>query len=75
MDEIKNESVETNASDKEFLKVENLKKYFVIEKSLFGKPLRYLKAVDDVSFTLERGKTIGVVGESGCGKTTLEEQY
>ncbi len=71
MDEIKNESVETNASDKEFLKVENLKKYFVIEKSLFGKPLRYLKAVDDVSFTLERGKTIGVVGESGCGKTTL----
>ena len=71
MDEIKNESVEANASDKEFLKVENLKKYFVIEKSLFGKPLRYLKAVDDVSFTLERGKTIGVVGESGCGKTTL----
>ena len=71
MDEIKNESVETNASDKEFLKVENLKKYFVIEKSLFGKPLRYLKAVDDVSFTLERGKTIGVVGESGCGKATL----
>ena len=71
MDEIKNESVETNASDKEFLKVENLKKYFVIEKSLFGKPLLYLKAVDDVSFTLERGKTIGVVGESGCGKTTL----
>lgn len=71
MDEIKNESVETNASDKEFLKVENLKKYFVIEKSLFGKPLRYLKAVDDASFTLERGKTIGVVGESGCGKTTL----
>ena len=71
MDEIKNESVETNASDKEFLKVENLKKYFVIEKRLFGKPLRYLKAVDDVSFTLERGKTIGVVGESGCGKTTL----
>lgn len=71
MDEIKNESVETIASDKEFLKVENLKKYFVIEKSLFGKPLRYLKAVDDVSFTLERGKTIGVVGESGCGKTTL----
>ena len=71
MDEIKNESVETNASDKEFLKVENLKKYFVIEKSLFGKPLRYLKAVDDVSFTLERGKKIGVVGESGCGKKTL----
>ncbi|MDY5531234.1 MAG: dipeptide ABC transporter ATP-binding protein [Pumilibacteraceae bacterium] len=65
-----NENAPVDAN-KEFLKVENLKKYFVIEKSLFGKPLRYLKAVDDVSFTLEKGKTIGVVGESGCGKTTL----
>lgn len=67
-----NELLEKEVStDKEFLKVEHLKKYFVIEKSLLGKPLRYLKAVDDVSFTLEKGKTIGVVGESGCGKTTL----
>ena len=62
---------EEKTSGNEFLRVEHLKKYFVIEKSLLGKPLRYLKAVDDVSFTLERGKTIGVVGESGCGKTTL----
>ncbi len=43
----------------------------VKEKSLFGKSLRTLKAVDDISFDLERGKTIGIVGESGCGKTTL----
>ena len=70
MDENKNQS-ELSATDKEFLKVENLKKYFVIEKTLLGKPTRYLKAVDDVTFTLEKGKTIGVVGESGCGKTTL----
>ena len=53
------------------LEVKNLKKYFPIEKDFFGKPIIFLKAVDNVSFKLERGKTIGVVGESGCGKTTL----
>ena len=56
---------------KYLLEVKNLKKYFPLDTNLFGTPSRYLKAVDDVSFTLERGKTIGVVGESGCGKTTL----
>ena len=53
------------------LEVKHLKKYFPLSKDLFGKTLTSLKAVDDVSFTLEKGKTIGVVGESGCGKTTL----
>ncbi len=53
------------------LEVHNLKKYFPIKKSLFGKPLVYLKAVDNVSFSVKPGTTIGVVGESGCGKTTL----
>ena len=46
------------------LEVKNLKKYF---SSSGGQ----LHAVDDVSFTIERGKTLGVVGESGCGKSTL----
>jgi len=46
------------------LEVEHLKKYFKVGKSM-------LHAVDDVSFTLDAGKTLGVVGESGCGKTTL----
>lgn len=64
--------MQTNNENKKYiLQVKNLKKYFAIEKNVFGKPLRYLKAVDDVSFNLESGKTIGIVGESGCGKTTL----
>ncbi len=53
------------------LRVENLKKYFPIQTNIFGKPLRFLRAVDDVSFSVKAGTTIGVVGESGCGKTTL----
>ena len=57
-----------NDENKYILEVKNLKKYFPIEKNFFGKPTRYLRAVDDVSFNLEKGKTIGIVGESGCGE-------
>lgn len=53
------------------LEVKNLKKYFPLQKDFLGRPQAYLKAVDNVTFKLEKGKTIGVVGESGCGKTTL----
>ena len=53
------------------LDVRYLKKYFPASKSFFGKPKSFLKAVDDVSFTVPRGSTLGIVGESGCGKTTL----
>ena len=53
------------------LEVKELKKYFPKQKDIFGNVKLWLKAVDDVTFTLEAGKTIGVVGESGCGKTTL----
>ena len=53
------------------LKVENLKVYFPIEKKLFGKATQFFKAVDDVSFEVQQGETLGLVGESGCGKTTL----
>lgn len=53
------------------LEVDGLKKYFPIETNFFGKPKRYLKAVDNVSFKVKRGTALGIVGESGCGKTTL----
>ena len=53
------------------LEVNNLCKYFPIKKTMLGKTLVSLKAVDNVSFKLKAGTTIGVVGESGCGKTTL----
>ena len=56
---------------KPLLKVENLKTYFPIKTSWFGKTTEYVKAVDDVSFDVFRGETLGLVGESGCGKTTL----
>lgn len=53
------------------LRVENLKKYFPIEKGFFRSVKGHVKAVDDVSFTIREGETFGLVGESGSGKTTL----
>lgn len=53
------------------LEVKNLKVYFPVKKNFFGKILKDFKAVDGVSFTVEKGETVGLVGESGCGKTTL----
>jgi peptide/nickel transport system ATP-binding protein len=58
-------------NDFPLLKVENLKVYFPTKKNFFGKILKEFKAVDDVSFTVDKGETLGLVGESGCGKTTL----
>lgn len=53
------------------MRVENLKTYFPIKRGVFASTIGHIKAVDDVSFTLNQGETIGLVGESGCGKTTL----
>lgn len=52
------------------LEVEHLKKYFPIRKGLWNKTVGQVKAVDDISFSVRRGETFGLVGESGCGKST-----
>jgi peptide/nickel transport system ATP-binding protein len=68
---------EREASHKELyertpvLEVKNLCTYFPLNKDWLGKPKDYVKAVDDVSFNVFPGETLGLVGESGCGKTTL----
>ena len=49
----------------------NLKKYFPLASGFFERKARFLRAVDDVSFAIEEGETFGLVGESGCGKTTI----
>ena len=53
------------------LEIKNLKTYYSIRKGIFGMTRDYVKAVDDVSFNVYPGETLGLVGESGCGKTTL----
>ena len=52
------------------LEVRNLKVHFPIRKGVFARTVGHVKAVDDVTFSLRRGETLGVVGESGCGKST-----
>ena len=50
---------------------DKLTKYFAVERGLFGRRTKYLRAVEDVSIRVRRGETLGLVGESGCGKSTL----
>lgn len=58
-------------SKEPFLKVKNLKTWFPVKKGFFGREKEHLKAIDDVSLDVYPGETLGLVGESGCGKTTL----
>jgi len=57
-------------SSEKLLAVEHLKMYFPISSGILKRKKKYVKAVDDISITVEQGKTFGLVGESGCGKTT-----
>ena len=60
-----------NKNNHSILRIEGLKKYFPIHRGFLQKIAGWVKAVDGVSFDIERGKTMGLVGESGCGKTTI----
>ncbi len=60
----------TNKTKKPLLKVRNLKKYFPIKKGVLSRVVGNVKAVDDISFDVYENETLGLVGESGCGKTT-----
>ncbi len=58
------------AGESELLQIKNLKKYFIVDKSIKKSKIKYLTAVDDVTFSIKKGETFGLVGESGCGKST-----
>jgi peptide/nickel transport system ATP-binding protein len=60
-----------SSQDNAFLEVNNLKMYFPVTQGIFRRKVGEVKAVDDVSFKVRKGETMGIVGESGCGKTTI----
>ena len=64
-------TIKDQNTDDILIEVRNLKKYFPIKAGVFSKQQGEVKAVDDISFKIKRGTTMGLVGESGCGKTTV----
>lgn len=64
-------AIPVKTATQELVSVENLKTYFPVRAGLFQRVVAHVKAVDDVSFSIREGETFGLVGESGCGKTTV----
>lgn len=64
-------TIPVKSAQKDLLVVQNLKTYFPIRAGILQRVVANVKAVDDVSFTIREGETFGLVGESGCGKTTV----
>jgi len=60
-----------SASNNLILKVDGLRKYFAVQRGFFQRVIGWIKAVDGVAFEIHKGKTLGLVGESGCGKSTI----
>ncbi|GAI06294.1 unnamed protein product, partial [marine sediment metagenome] len=62
---------EAKASEEKLIEVKDLKKYFLTKRGIFAREKKWVHAVDDVNFNIRRGEVFGLVGESGCGKTTV----
>lgn len=67
-EQVSNSKIDTK---QDIVKVENLVKYYPVRSGIFRRVVNQVQAVDDVSFTIKEGETLGLVGESGCGKTTV----
>jgi len=67
---LKNDPRDRGGPAQPLLMVENLTKHFPVRGGLLNRQVATVQAVDDISFTVQKGETLGIVGESGCGKST-----